>query len=196
MSVTYPHDRTPPHENTLSPPVVAEEPFVPRYARTRKSSGRKSGGQIKTWMILAPVGAVVLGGLSAVMLMNGGEETVAPLTEPAATAPVLPAVPVTGTAAAPLTSASTPAPVEAAPVPVAPVVREAAPLRRAAPAPRSTPRAETPTPAPRVAPAPSAVTPRLNTAPTTSPTTTLNTAPATPTPAQPPAPAIVVEPLG
>lgn len=194
MSITYPHDRTSPHENTLSPPTVAEEPFVPRYARTRKSSGRKSGGKIKTWMILAPVGALVLGGVAAVMLMNGGEETVAPLAEPAATAPVLPAVPVTGTAAAPLTNASTPAPVEAVPVPAAPVAREAGPLRRAAPtpAPRSAPRVE----APRVAPAPSAVTPRLNTAPTTSPTTTLNTAPATPTPAQPPAPAIVVEPLG
>jgi cell division protein FtsN len=187
MSVTYTTDRNPPYGD--HPEAVAEEPFIPRYARTAKTGGARRG-KIKTWMILAPVGALVLGGVAAVMLMDGGEETAAPLAEPAATAPVLPAIPASEAAVAPLTSASTPAPVEAAPVAAPPAARET-PARPAAPARR----VETPAPASRIeTPAP-AVTPRLNTAPAASPTTTLNTTPATPTPAQPPAPAIVVEPL-
>ena len=39
----------------------AEDAFVPRYARPTKS--KKS---VKTWMILAPIGAVVLLGLSLI----------------------------------------------------------------------------------------------------------------------------------
>jgi Meckel syndrome type 1 protein len=150
MSATYPHDRTPPHGAPVNPVTPAEEPFVPRYARTKKSGGGRSGRKIKSWMILAPVGALVLGGAAVMMLMNGRDDTAAPLAEPAATAPVLPAVPRTDTAAAP--------------------------------------RVETP--APTVAPQPYA--------PTASPTATLNTTPANPTPApaQPREPTIVVQPLG
>ena len=206
MSVTYPADPTKPYGDRLESPRVdphaelaREEPFVPVYARSGKARAGQS--KIRTWMILVPVGAIVLGGIGAMLVMGGGEEASAPLAEPAATAPVLSTLPapvVTGTATAPLTSASTPAPVVTAP----PAVRETAPLRRATPAPAprreaapasaATPRVVNPAPAPAVGPQP--YTP---TAPSTS---TLNTAPAaratTPAPAPTPRPPIVVQPLG
>ncbi|HVL41928.1 MAG TPA: hypothetical protein VM348_07205, partial [Brevundimonas sp.] len=180
MSVTYPADPLKPYGDRsevrpltgermdLNPHLTgaAEEPFVPVYARRGKAA-RGNGGKIKTWMILAPVGAIVLGGFAAMML--NGEETTTPLAEPAATAPVVAATPLA--AAAPATSASTPAPVQAAPAP-APVLREATPVRRAAPAPAR--RAVTPT-APRAA-ATATVSPRTTTPTPTSPSTsTLNT---------------------
>ena len=204
MSVTYPADPAKPYGDRLEQPrsdatlradLTADEPFVPVYARRGKARGGQ--GKIKTWMILAPVGVLVLGGVGAMLVMGGGEEASAPLAEPAATAPVLSSTPApTATAVAPLTTASTPAPVVAAP---APVVRDAAPLRRAAPAPVRREAARTPAAAtPRAAtPAPATPTgPQPYTAPSTS---TLNTAPAAtaprPAPTQPPPPPIVVQPL-
>lgn len=178
MSVTYPHDRPIPQTDHLDAP--REEPFVPVYARTRRNTRSRKGG-VKTWMILAPIGVLVLAGGAAAMMMGGDSDEVAsaPLAEPAATAPVLPAQPL------PVENASIEiAPVvEATPAP-APVVRRAAPAparRATAPARAAAP---TPAPAPRVEAAPTGPQPY---------TATLNTAPAaTPAPAQPPV--IVIQP--
>lgn len=175
MSVTYTED----HNEALR-----EDTFVPVYARTKASRARKGG--VRSWMILAPIGVLVIGGAAAaIMTMGEGDVSPAPLAEPAATAPVLPTTP------APM--AMEPAPVDSTP---APVVREAAP----APAPvrRAAPRVQAPAPAvnpaPRVmTPAPSAATSTLNSAPA-APAPTVTPAP-TPAPVAPP-PAIVVEPLG
>lgn len=202
MSVTYPADPAKPYGDRGEAPradMAQDEPFVPVYARRGKARGGQ--GKIKTWMILAPVAVLALGGIGAMMVMQGPEEASTPLVEPAATAPVLPIAP-TEVAAAPLTSASTSEPVNAAPV-----VRSTAPLRRAAPAParREAVRAPAPTatattrvvtPATTAPTAPQPYTP----APAAPSTATLNTAPAAPAPATPaPAPtppAIIVEPVG
>lgn len=179
MSVTYTDD----HNEALR-----EETFVPVYARTRTSRTRKKG--VRTWMILAPVGLLVIGGAAAAtMTMNRGEPA-APLAEPAVTAPVIPETPMPMTA--PTAESMAPmAPVDAAP---APVEREAAPapVRREATARRAAPRVEAAPPAP--APAPSVP---IQSSPST---TTLNTAPAQANPAPvaiptPPPPVIPVEPL-
>jgi hypothetical protein len=200
MSVTYPADPTKPYGDRIEMPRVDphaeltnDEPFVPVYARRGKA--RTGQSKIKSWMILAPVGAIVLGGIGAMMFMGGSEEVATPLAEPAATAPVVSALPAPVDAAtAPLTPQSAPAPVAAAPV-----VREATPVRRAAPAP--TPRREAaPAPAPTaprvVTPAPAAGPQPYAPAPAASPTSTLNTATPAPSPTPAPPPAIVVQPLG
>lgn len=178
MSVTYPHDRPIPHGEHLE--AQREEPFVPVYARTRRSARGRKGG-VKTWMILAPVGVLVLGGAAAALMMGDqGEVAPAPLAEPAATAPVLPAQPVLAEAA-PMETAPV---AEATPIPApAPVVRRAAPAparRAVAPARQAAP---TPAPAPRVeAAAPTGPQPY---------TATLNAAP---TPASAQTPVIVIQP--
>lgn len=188
MTVTYPHDRPLPQDNLEG---TRDAPFIPVYARTgRGARGARKGG-LKTWMILAPIGVLVLGAGAAAMMMGGeGDVAPAPLVEPAATAPVLPPQPVL-TEVAPTDIAPAPI-VEAAPAP-APVARRAqsAPARRAAPAPRAaapapaaTPRVTAPTP-----PAsPQPYTSSLNTAPTATP------APATPAPAPAQPPVIVIQP--
>lgn len=200
MSVNYPANPVEPYRDRLetqSAETAHDEPFVPVYARRGKARGRQ--GKIKTWMILTPVAVVVLGGIGAMLITNGPEEAAAPLAEPAATPPVLSVAP-TGTVAAPLSSASTPEP----------VVRDAAPLRPASPAPARRDAARTPASnpaaAPRVVtPAPAASTgPRAYT-PAPAATSTLNmtpaaprpttVAPATPAPTPPP-PIVVVEPVG
>lgn len=200
MSLTYPTEPTKPYGERIDAPrpdLHQDEPFVPVYARRGKARGGQ--GKLKTWMILLPVGAVVLGGIAAAMLMNGGEQAPAPLVEPAQTAPVLPATP-TATAVAPLTAAAAPEPVVAA----APVAREATPVRRptAAPVRREAVRTPTPAPAaPRVA-APAPTGPQSYTPAASAPSTSsLNTAPpaaapATPAAAPTPPPVIVIEPVG
>ena len=197
MTVTYPADPPKPYGDRVEVPradIAHEEPFVPVYARRGKARGGR--GKIRTWMILTPVAVLALGGIGAMMVMNDSEEASAPLTEPAATAPVLPIAPPV-TAAAPLTTASTPEPVV-----VVPVVRDAAPLRRIAPAPARREAVRTPTPAatPRVVtPAPAATGPQSYTpAPAAPSISNLNTAPATPAPATPAPtpPVIIVEPVG
>lgn len=185
MSITYTDNRPTHPAGHFEPPVYPnareEAPFVPVYARTGRSRTKKGG--VRTWMILAPIGVLVLGGVTAAMLMSGGEEVApVPVLEPAATAPVLPAT-------APLAATSAPveiAPAEAAPAPAPVVRREAAPVRRAAPAP--TARQTAPAPAVREAAPPSPST--LNSAPPTP-----APAPTAPAAAEPPPPAIVVQPL-
>ena len=94
MSVTYPQDRA---------DAAGEETFVPVYARTKAQLRRKGG--MRTWMILAPIGVLVIGGAAAMMLMNGGGDVAeAPLAEAAATS-----------------AADTPAP-SIAPLPLSPPV--------------------------------------------------------------------------
>lgn len=194
MTVTYTQDRIVPFVDAPE----TEEAFVPVYARSGRS--RRAGGKVRTWMILVPVGAVVLAGTAA-LLMFGGEETPQPApAEPAAAAP---AAPVASTPVTP--PAATPAPVLAPEAP-APAIRAATPERAApAPARRAEPRAEAPVAAraarPAAPPAPVAPSPEttartatLNTTPSvTAPTTTLNTT--LPAPAQPREPAIIVQPL-
>lgn len=211
MSMTYTTDREPGiFEETLPADRYNAatrrddgDVAVPAYARgARASSGRK----LKTWMILAPLGAVILVGAGAVMLTQGGEEA-APLAESIAAMPAptqalpTPMAGVEGSAmAAGGPAAESPLPastVAVAPTPApaaAPVERQAAPVtRRAAPA---APAAATP----RVEAAAEPTGPRPYVAEPAAGTTNLNTAPATPAPApaatSTPAPAITPQPLG
>ena len=203
MSVTYPADPLKPYGDRVEVNPNADgandEPFVPVYARTGKST-RRNGGKIKTWMILTPVGIIVLAGLGAVAL-GGGDATTVPLAEPAATAPVVTA----SVPAAPVANPDTPAPAaRTAPTP-APVLRPAAPVRRAAAAPAPARRTTTVVAAPRPT-APAAAARAVTPAPaTSSPTPMLNmtpTAPMAPTAApapaatQSPPPFVIVEPVG
>ena len=187
MSSTYP-------DNGYADPVVtpamatprAEADFVPAYAR--KPARQK---KIKSWMVLAPIGAIVLLGGGAAMLMSDGSETT-PLVEPATPAPVVQA-PVLATVDPLTTTAMTPvtAPAEVVPAPVvapAPVARRAEPVRRAtAPvAPRVAPAAE-------VAPEPTG--PRAYSASPSTVAPAVTPAPAATTSAAPPAPSIQTQPL-
>jgi len=193
MSSTYSNEPTP-YAERVEP--VDAEPFIPVYARKRSS--RRKGG-VKTWMILAPVGALALGGIAAALIMGNGEKTAEPvLVESAATLPVLPATPM-----APAATLPTPAlTIDTTDVPPAVAVREQAPVRRAtAPAPArrvasvpaatatSTTRAETP-PTPTT-PQPYAISPG---APSASASTPIP-APTPTLPVEPRAPAITTQPL-
>lgn len=135
MSVTY-------TDSTMRNTSVQDEVFVPRYSSAKRTS-RKGG--VRTWMILAPIGAVVLIGAGVAMTMGGGTPS-QPLVEPAPTSMMQPLA----AEPAPLESAVAPAPLTAAPVAATPAAtpsREAAPApvtRRAAPAER---RAAPPAPA-------------------------------------------------
>lgn len=185
MSLTYLNDTL--GARPVDAPVAEsadQEVFIPSYARSSKSrAGQK---KVKTWMILAPLGGLLLIGGGAMMLMNDGATT-APLVEPAApsvSAPTPMSVqpPVV---AAPATAAAAPAPVEVAPAPQA-AIRDRQPVR----APAAT--AQRAAPLERVAPTPRIETPAEPTGPRSYSASPSVTAPATPAP---PAPAIAVQPL-
>lgn len=185
MTITYPHDQSIRNDGLTDAP--REEPFVPVYARTRSATGRKGG--VKSWMILAPIGVLVLGAAAVVLVTAQGDEAApAPLAEPAATGPVLTTQPVVSEIAPVETPAGTT--IEVVPEPAA--APAPAPTRRAASAPvrRSTP-APAPAPATREAPAepagPQPYTSSLNTTPPTSATATPAASPAPP-------PVIVIQP--
>jgi hypothetical protein len=182
MSLTYPNETETLHDDAV---------YTPVYARG-KTRGKKKG--VKTWMILAPVGGVVLMGGAAMMLLDPSNEA-APLVEAetpvvSAMAPIAPEPSLLDSAApAPATAASAPAPV--AVTPVTPVGREAAPVRRTQAAPDrrvaepvAAPVAEVETAAPS-GPQPYAGTSALNT----------TASPVQATPVTTPAPAITVQPL-
>jgi hypothetical protein len=125
MSVTYTDQIRP------AAARVDSEAYVPVYAR---SSARKSNKPVKTWMILAPLGALVVAGAAATMLM----QPAAPVAEePVPFAPL--AAQLAASEVAPLNAPSIPmeTPAElttAVPIPppaVAPVERRAAPAARA-----------------------------------------------------------------
>ncbi|MBU1325771.1 MAG: hypothetical protein KJ676_11050, partial [Alphaproteobacteria bacterium] len=111
MSVTYTDTDYPDRD------AVVEEAYVPVYARKRAARGRAGTGGVKTWMILAPLGLVVVGGVSAAMLMNGGG---------AAEIAAAPAAPAPAVAQAPLTEVLPAEPLAAAPVAAAPAPAPAA----------------------------------------------------------------------
>lgn len=174
-----------PYTDQIHPAAVIDsEAYVPVYAR---SGARKSNKPVKTWMILAPLGVLVVAGAAATLLM----QPAAPAVEEAV--PFAPlAAQLAASETSPLTVPSIPmeTPAELTPaVPIPPSV--AAPVeRRAAPAaPARTARVT-----PRAAPAPEAVEtpvvpmgpqPYLSVAPTA-------VAPAAPvTPAAPPAPIVI-----
>ena len=91
MSMTY--------ANAETEARTEDTAFVPRYARNTKA--KKS---VKTWMILAPIGAVVLLG-SGVAMMMGGEQA-APAQPAETAAPAMQTAPAAMTAAqAPVTPA-------------------------------------------------------------------------------------------
>ena len=199
MSVTY-------TDETNDRSLNSEAPYVPAYARSSQS--RKGKGGLKTWMILAPIGVLTIGGIGAVMMM-GGEASQMAEAEVATPAPLASQPLQPDVATAPLTAAATPTPVDVAPAP-APVAWLVEPARESAPARRAAPRAAAPA-APRVEATPEPVLtgpqpdnatppdPASSAAP--SPTSTLNRAPVlvTPapvTPAPTPAPVIVVPPAG
>lgn len=98
--------------------------FVPRYARANRT---KKG--LRTWMILAPIGALALVGGGAAMIMGGGSET-QPLVEPE---PVSPMVQPMATAQVPLESSVAPAALTVPTSTPAPVIRDAAPVRESTP---------------------------------------------------------------
>ncbi|GAA0870507.1 hypothetical protein GCM10009116_23430 [Brevundimonas basaltis] len=181
MTITYPHDRSIP--NGALSEAAHEEPYIPVYARTRSVRGRKGG--VKSWMILAPIGVLVLGGAAVALVMGESEEVApVPLVEPAATGPVLPTQPLVNEIAPVETPAGTP--IEAAPTPAVRAAPAPTPVRRAAATPA---RRAAPAPATREAPAepagPQPYTSSLNTTPPT-------TAPATPAPTPPPV--IIIQP--
>jgi hypothetical protein len=136
MTVTYTND-------TLDNGSVGDDVFVPRYARSGKA--RKKGG-VRTWMILAPVGALALLGGAALVWMSGetgegslvSESTPAPVAQPA----VQPTVPLeSSTASAALNTGLPSNATISETTPAAPVARQADPSpvvvqRRASPAPR------------------------------------------------------------
>ncbi len=159
MTVTYTDNVTPTHS-------IEADSFVPRYARAKRA--RKG---VKTWMILAPIGAVVLVGAGAVMMMNGGSES-QPLVEPGPASPVvqpmnaqpldsMPAPLESSVAVAPLTPAAAPVSVvrEAASAPAPDAERRAVPVERRA-VPATAPVVETP--AEPTGPRPYTVAPQAN----------------------------------
>lgn len=165
MSLTYPHNGSRPHDQAFE--AAPEQPFVPVYARQgRTARGRKRG--VRTWMILAPVGVLVLGAAAAAMMLGGRDEVApAPLVEPAATAPVLPSQP--SLVQAPPVEATPVAPVvEASPAPT-PVARRAAPAARRPAAPAPAPAAAPRVVAPAEPAEPQPYTAQLNAAPAQPP---------------------------
>lgn len=173
MSVTYTDQVRP------AAARVDSEAYVPVYAR---SGARTSNKPVKTWMILAPLGVLMVGGAAAAMLMQPGEAT-APAAIEAAPAP--PAA-MTPPEVSPLTAATipmeTPAGLTTAPIPpsdVVPTERRSAlpvaPARSARVAPRAAPAV-----APVEAPVPTGPQPYLSVAPQVAPA---------------PAPATVIPPV-
>ncbi|MFT4955109.1 MAG: hypothetical protein ACI8U3_001491 [Brevundimonas sp.] len=157
MSLTYPDTR--PEPQPIVPEMSGHESgaFTPVYAR--RPARRK--GKVKSWMILAPVGALTVAAIGAWALMNPGEETAAPAAdEPAPIAAPAPATDPLLTEAASAEDAALQSQLDAAPAPA-----------EASPAPvASTPRAEpAPAPAAREAPAEPAAEPVETVAPPAGP---------------------------
>lgn len=132
MSLTYPDTR--PEPQPIVPEMISREAetWTPVYAR--RPVRRK--GKVKSWMILAPVGALTVAALGAWALMNPGEEIAAPA--PAESAPMAaPAVttdPLLTEAASPEDAVVQP-PLEAAAEPVEASPAPAASTPHADPAP-------------------------------------------------------------
>jgi hypothetical protein len=168
MSVTYTDQVRPAAARPAA--RVDGEAYVPVYAR---SGARKSNKPVKTWMILAPLGVLVVGGAAAAMLMQPAEPAV---EEAAPFAPL--AAQLAASEIAPLNAASipmeTPADLTTAtPIPpaaAAPVERRATPTSAdlapaQARAARVAPRAAAPAPVVEAPVAPTGPQPYLSVAP-------------------------------
>lgn len=164
MSVTYTDQVRPAAARPAA--RVDSEAYVPVYAR---SGARKSNKPVKTWMILAPLGVLAVGGAAAAMLM----QPAAPAEEAAPFAPLAARLAASETAPLPLPSMPMETPAElttAAPIPpsaAAPVERRAAPAAparaaaRAAAAPEAVEAPVVPTgPQPYLSVAPQTVAPQ------------------------------------
>jgi hypothetical protein len=166
MSVTYTDQVRPAAARPAA--RIDGEAYVPVYAR---SGARKSNKPVKTWMILAPLGVLAVGGAAAAMLM----QPAAPAEEAAPFAPLAAQLAASETAPLPLPLPSMPmeTPAElttAAPIPpsaAAPVERRGAPAAparaaaRAAAAPEAVEAPVTPTgPQPYLSVAPQTVAPQ------------------------------------
>jgi hypothetical protein len=173
MSVTYTDQVRPAAARPAA--RIDGEAYVPVYAR---SGARKSNKPVKTWMILAPLGVLLVGGAAAAMLMQPAEPAV---EEAAPFAPL--AAQLAASETAPLNAASipmeTPADLTTAtPIPpaaAAPVERRATPTsadpapaqaRAARVAPRAAaPAAAAPAPVVEAPVAPTGPQPYLSVAP-------------------------------
>lgn len=131
MSLTY---DTRPEPQPIVPEMRSREAeaYTPVYAR--RPLRRK--GKVKSWMILAPVGALTVAALGAWALMNPGEETAAPAAaEPAPmAAPALTTDPLLTETVSPEDAVLQP-PLEATPAPAEASTAPAASTPRADPAP-------------------------------------------------------------
>ena len=156
MSMSYQN------EDARRQDVIAESPgYTPVYARRdRKKKG------VRTWMVLAPVSLITLGGLTALAItadepqpMGGAEVASEPASAPMIEAPLAPVAADTET---PLPTFEPPAPIPAA-AHASPPARRAAPAPSPAPSPQA--RAE-PAPAPEpVGPRPYEPAPRVSVSP-------------------------------
>lgn len=185
-----------PYTDQIRPAALVDsEPYVPVYAR---SGARQSNKPVKTWMILAPLGVLVVAGAAATLLM---QPTAPAVDEAVPFAPL--AAQLAASEVAPLNAPSIPmvTPAElttATPIPppvAAPVERRAAPATPA-PAPARTARVMPRAAAPATVEAPVVPTgpqPYLSVAPqTAAPTTVAPAAPVTST--APPAPIVITPP--
>jgi hypothetical protein len=159
MSMTY-ADAKPDIASMDATDRATDGVFVPRYAQRR----HKSNKPVKTWMIIAPIGALAVIGTAAALMMGGGEQA-APAAPVESVSTLAPATQTAPTALAPVeTPLAEPAPAEANPA-AEPTPRRAEPApRRAAPAVER-PAARVETPAEPTGPQPysAASTPALNT---------------------------------
>lgn len=199
MSMTYPtttEDTLRPYGDTVRPRAETrpegmtrdDDVFVPRYARARKKTG------VRTWMILAPIGALALAAGAVVVLSASPTET-QPLVEPEPALAPLTATPtaVDPAAVVPPATPVAAAPVEAPPAPPPAVQRRVTP----APAARSAaiaPRAAAPRPAPAAAVAAEPTGPRPYAAATSGTATAAPTVTASAPAATTPPPVVIVEP--
>ena len=198
MSMTY-AQTNPAIASTDTVGGATDGVFVPRYAQTRRKKK-----PVRTWMIVAPIGALAVIGAAAALMTGGGETAPSPSAtvrtdqaapaglgaasaQPAAAVSVLQAEPVQAT---PVQAT----PVQAAPAPArAPAARAGtgqATARRAAPATAESPVVRVETQAEPAGPRPYVASPAAPTANAT------RAEPAIQTPAAPvQVPAVAVQPL-
>ena len=168
MSVTYTDQVRPAAARPAA--RVEGEAYVPVYAR---SGARKSNKPVKTWMILAPLGVLVVGGAAAAMLMQPAEPAVeeaapfAPLAAQLAASEIAPlnAPSIPMETPADLTTATPIPPAAAAPVERRATPTSADPAPAQARAARVAPRAAAPAPVVEAPVAPTGPQPYLSVAP-------------------------------
>ncbi len=168
MSVTYTDQVRPAAARPAA--RIDGEAYVPVYAR---SGARKLNKPVKTWMILAPLGVLLVGGAAAAMLMQPAEPAVeeaapfAPLAAQLAASEIAPlnAPSIAMETPADLTTATPIPPAAAAPVERRATPTSADPAPAQARAARVAPRAAAPAPVVEAPVAPTGPQPYLSVAP-------------------------------